>query len=61
MQDPAYAKRWKAKLAWYKSNGIIPSSEGTGRRGTLIITQDNEQGGISSQDIDTLIKEGIRL
>jgi len=57
MQDPAYRARWQVKLQWYKENGILPHGEGGGHKGTLIITEDNEQGGISSQDIDRLIKE----
>lgn len=54
--DPEYVKRWERKQAWYRNNGILPLAEGSGPNGTLIVTQDNENGGISSQEIQELIK-----
>jgi hypothetical protein len=60
MQDPEYESRWKAKLAWYRANGILPYNEGMGKRGILIISQDNESGGISSQDMDDIIKKVLK-
>lgn len=55
LQDPDYKARWEAKLAWYKTNGILPVDEGTGKRGSLIITRDNKQGGISSKYVEEII------
>jgi len=60
MQDPEYESRWKEKLAWYRANDILPYNEGVGKRGILIISQDNESGGISSQDIDDIIKKVLK-
>lgn len=59
MQDPNYRKRWMKKLRWYKNNDILPLEQGGGKNGTLIITEDNDKGGISSKDIDRLIKDHI--
>jgi len=61
MQDPGYESRWKAKLAWYRANGILPSDEGKGERGTLIVTRDNEHGGISSQEINGIITTVLKI
>jgi len=52
---PSYFNRWEEKLRWYRSNGILPSEEGGGRNGTLIITRDESNGGIDSAKITTLI------
>ena len=59
MQLPDYRSRWQAKERWYRDNGILPHEEGGGPRGTLIVTRESEQGGISSQDIENLIKQVI--
>ncbi len=55
MNDPGYAKRWAAKLEWYRAQQILPREEGGGERGTLIVTEDDLKGGISSQAIKELI------
>ncbi|MBW4421715.1 MAG: ATP-dependent RecD-like DNA helicase [Myxacorys californica WJT36-NPBG1] len=59
LHKPDYEARWQAKLAWYRSNDILPYSQGGGSRGTLIITRDQENGGISSQEIEQIIKQII--
>lgn len=59
LHDPAYRQRWEKKLKWYRENDILPHEEGGGERGTLIVTRDNENGGISSQEIEALIREVI--
>jgi ATP-dependent exoDNAse (exonuclease V) alpha subunit len=59
LRDPEYRSRWERKLQWYRENGIPPPEEGEGTRGTLIITADNEAGGISSQEIENVIKKVI--
>ena len=53
--DPEYRARWERKLAWYRDNGILPAEAGGGENGTLIVTQDGENGGISSQEIEDLV------
>jgi hypothetical protein len=57
LQDASYEKRWKTKLEWYRKNDILPYEEGGGRTGTLIITQDTERGGISTPEIDLVIRK----
>ncbi len=55
LNDPGYRRRWERKLQWYRDNDILPTDEGGGNRGTLIITKDTPQGGISSQEINEII------
>ena len=55
LSDPAYKRRWEEKKVWYRENGILPHDEGGGTKGTLIVSQDEPNGGISSQDITSLI------
>jgi len=54
---PSYRRRWEEKLAWYRTNGILPREEGSGENGTLIITRDEANGSIDSAKITKLIKE----
>ena len=56
MMDPQYRERWNRKLNWYRENGVLPWNEGEGANGMLIVTRDTEKGGISSKEIDELIK-----
>jgi hypothetical protein len=57
LHEETYRKQWERKLKWYRSQGILPYEEGGGEKGTLIITQDTEKGGISSEQIKKLIEE----
>jgi hypothetical protein len=57
LKEENYRKQWERKLKWYRSQKILPYDEGGGEKGTLIITQDTEQGGISSEQIKKLIEE----
>lgn len=59
LQVPSYLKRWNEKLEWYKANGILPFEDGEGENGTLIVTSDTPEGGISSQEIERIIREVI--
>lgn len=54
---PSYRRRWEEKLAWYRANGILPHDEGSGQRGTLIITRDEANGSIDSMKILRAISE----
>lgn len=56
---PSYRGRWEEKLSWYKENGILPLEEGEGENGTLIVTSESARGGISSQDIEKIIRTEI--
>lgn len=57
--DPQYKSRWERKLDWYRSNGVLPWQEGGGPSGALIVTEDTAKGGISSGEIDHLIRRVI--
>ena len=54
---PSYRRRWDEKVAWYKSNGILPREDGGGTRGTLVITRDEANGAIDSSLIDELLDQ----
>jgi len=57
--DPDYRERWERKLKWYRDNEIVPWQEGGGPKGTLIVTEDSEAGGISSREIEDVIQRVI--
>ena len=57
LQRPSYRRKWEQKLAWYKRNGILPQAEGGGPNGTLVTTEDGDDGSISSADIEALVDE----
>ncbi|MBA2712202.1 MAG: ATP-binding domain-containing protein [Rubrobacteraceae bacterium] len=61
MHDPEYRARWENKLAWYRDQNILPFGEGNGSNGTLVITRDDEQGGIDSRRLEQLIEEVFGL
>ena len=54
MSEPAYRESWQAKLAWYRSNGVMPIEEGEGDAGILITTSEDE--GINSEAIEGQIR-----
>lgn len=55
--DPAYRERWKRKLKEYLEAGIKPHEDGGGPAGSLIVTRDDENGGIDSAKITQLIED----
>ncbi len=57
LQDPDYNRRWLRKLDWYRQNKIMPLEESPGdAKRVLVITEDDEKGGISSQAIKQKIE-----
>lgn len=52
--DAEYDRKWTAKLAWYRSNGILPDEEGGGPNGMLLTTTETE--GIDHAQIACHIK-----
>jgi ATP-dependent exoDNAse (exonuclease V) alpha subunit len=50
MTDPKYRKRWEDKKAFYAKCGIREGEN-------LIVTYDDEKGGLDTDSIDTLIKQ----
>lgn len=59
LSDAKYLERWKNKQQWYREHQILPYQEGGGKKGTLIVTEDTPQGGISSQEILQVIRKII--
>ncbi len=59
LRDPGYRSRWERKLAWYRTQNILPLEEGGGEAGTLIITTDDAEGGIDSVAIAELIEQHL--
>ena len=52
LQDPQYRARWERKLDWYRTQGILPIEEGSAESPrVLVVTEDDDKGGISSQAI----------
>jgi hypothetical protein len=52
-----YARRWEEKKTLFREHGIIPHEEGGGTNGTLVVTNDDSAGGISSKAIGELIEK----
>ncbi len=59
MSEPAYHRRWLAKLEWYRSQGVLPEAEGEGEAGILVTT--TEQKGIDSASIEGRLRQLFRL
>ena len=57
LNNPDYAARWERKLRAYRAADILPHAEGGGSAGTLIITRDDEAGGIDAKAIAKLVTE----
>ena len=55
LRNPDYEARWKRKLGAYRAADILPHEEGGGGTGVLIVTRDDEKGGIDSRQIAELI------
>ena len=50
MSDPTYKRNWEDKKEFYKKNGIVEGKN-------LIVTYDDEKGGLDSYEIDQLITD----
>ena len=48
MSDPTYKRNWEDKKEFYKKNGIVEGKN-------LIVTYDDEKGGLDSYEIDQII------
>lgn len=54
LSDPQYARAWERKQAWYAASGV---EEGGGDVATLIVTKDDEHGGIDSAEVQAKVNE----
>jgi hypothetical protein len=52
--EPAYRRRWLAKLDWYRAQGVVPVEEGEGEAGILLTT--TEDTGIDSAAIEKQLR-----
>lgn len=59
MSEPAYRRRWSAKLDWYRSQGVLPEDEGEGEVGILVTTTEGD--GIDSVDIEQKLRSLLGL
>jgi hypothetical protein len=59
MSEPAYLRRWLAKLDWYRSQGVLPEDEGDGEAGILVTT--TEEKGIDSAGIEHKLRALLGL
>ena len=59
LNNPDYRRRWKRKAEVYRESRILPHEEGGGREGTLIVTRDDERGGIDAEAIAKLIRDEL--
>lgn len=57
LQRPSYLRKWEQKLAWYREHGVLPHREGGGPTGALIVTEDRDDGSISSAYMEALVDE----
>lgn len=53
LSDDGYRERWEKKQEWYRSNGVLPLSEGGGPNGILVVT--DELSGIDSTIIEKIV------
>ena len=54
LSNPQYAHAWARKRAWYTASGV---EEGGGDTATLIVTKDDERGGIDSAEVQAKVRE----
>ena len=55
-----YRKSWERKLAWYRSNGIIPATEGEGQNGMLVMTTESTTSGFDASAVQTAISKYVQ-
>lgn len=54
LSNPQYAHAWERKQAWYAASGV---EKGGGDVATLIVTTDDERGGIDSAEVQAIVQE----
>lgn len=57
LHNPDYEARWRRKLEAYRGASILPHDEGGGKEGTLIVTRDDERGGIDAEAISDVVRD----
>ena len=54
LSEPAYRRRWLAKLDWYRAQGVLLEEDGQGEEGILVTT--TEEKGIDSASIEQRLR-----
>jgi hypothetical protein len=54
-----YRRSWKAKLTWYRTNGVLPAEEGVGSRGMLVTTTESSSTGFDFPTVQSIIREHL--
>ena len=54
LSNPQYARAWDQKNAWYAAGGV---EESGGDIATLIVTKDDERGGIDSAEVQAKVRQ----
>lgn len=57
LNHPDYRRRWERKREDYRQSGILALEDGGGDAGTLIVTRDDDKGGIDAEAIAKLIRD----
>ena len=52
-----YRRSWEKKLAWYRSQGVLPADEGAGPSGMLVTTSESSSAGFDSSTVQTVIRK----
>jgi ATP-dependent exoDNAse (exonuclease V) alpha subunit len=52
-----YRLSWNKKLAWYRSQGVLPADEGGGPNGTLITTTESSKTGFDMPVVKSVISQ----
>ncbi|WP_112309346.1 hypothetical protein [Pseudogemmobacter bohemicus] len=54
LSEPAYRRRWLAKVDWYRAQGVLLEEDGKGDEGILVTT--TEENGIDSASIERRLR-----
>jgi UvrD-like helicase C-terminal domain len=57
LTDPVYRERWERKLAWYQEQGVPPWSQAPDASRALVVSSDDERGGIDARSIGAQVEE----
>jgi hypothetical protein len=58
-RNPKYVSESASRVAWYRAHRIYPYEEGGGPEGTLIVSRESGDGGISVMEIEQLARKAI--
>ena len=61
LSDPAYARRWEKKLAWYKTMGLEPNGPENAKGERLVTSQNRYDGAIDSAHIRQQVRDVFEL